>query len=137
MVENISALLYLPSTSQRRIHVPYYLVLQTRLRKLVLVLSKMWQKGPYRGQDRVWKILRSGKVLRSEKKINLTYQIYVFDRGEFFSYTKLLRIAAHLEIYSLVQEHLRREVDINAQSGENLDICRSPGGRQGAPCGYS
>jgi hypothetical protein len=58
------------------------------------------------------------KVIRSERKINLAYQIYVFARTEPFRYTKLLQIAARLGIYPLIEELLTIGADVNAESGE-------------------
>jgi hypothetical protein len=46
------------------------------------------------------------KVIRSERNINLSYQMYVFARYEEFHYTELLQIAARLGIYALGEELL-------------------------------
>jgi ankyrin repeat protein len=57
------------------------------------------------------------KVIRSERNINLSYQMYVFARREEFRYTKLLQIAARLGVYALVEELLDIGANANAEGG--------------------
>jgi ankyrin repeat protein len=57
------------------------------------------------------------KVIRSERNINLSYQMYAITWFGEFHYTNLLQIAAQFGVYVLVEELLNVGADVNAQGG--------------------
>jgi len=57
------------------------------------------------------------RVIRSERNINLAYQVYVYPWYEPFHHTKLRQIAARLGIYPHIKELLKVSADANVQGG--------------------
>jgi len=80
--------------------------------------AENWSHHTSQTDHEAFDLLRTfGKLAKSEPKINLAYQIFVYSQKEPFEHTSPLHIAADFGFINFIKDLLDSNVDINARAG--------------------